>query len=66
MPLILPESGLHAWINPTTAIEEIDSMMIPFPETEMDAYPVSKNAGNSRINRNYAGIKERVDSLSLF
>lgn len=66
MPLILPESGLHAWINPTTAIEEIDSMMIPFPETEMDAYPVSKNAGNSRINRNFAGIKERMDSLSLF
>lgn len=66
MPLILPESGLSTWINPNTDIHEIDSMMISYPENEMDAYTISEKAGNSRINRNYKGIKDRVDTLSLF
>jgi len=40
--------------------------MKPYPETEMDAYKISKNASNSSINRNYPGIKDRVDNSNVF
>lgn len=66
MPLILSKSDIGTWINPTTDINTINSLMKPFPESEMDSYQISKSAGNSRVNRNYPGIKERVDNLELF
>lgn len=66
MPLILSKSDINTWINPETNIGLINSLMNPFPETEMDAYQISRNAGNSRINRNYPGIKERVDKRDNF
>jgi len=66
MPLILSKSDIGAWINPSTDINAINSLMRPFPESEMESYQISKSAGNSRINRNYPGIKERVDNPDLF
>lgn len=66
MPLILSKSDISTWIDPKTDIIMIDRLMKPFPESEMDAYRISKSAGNSRINRNYPAIKERVDNPDLF
>ena len=61
MPLILSISDIHAWINPETDINVINRLMKPFPEEEMDAYRISKKASNPGINRNYPGIKDRVE-----
>ena len=66
MPLILSKSDTKEWINPETDIDVINSLMKPFPESEMDAYQISKTAGNSRVDRNYPGIKDRVDNPNLF
>ena len=61
MPLILSKSDIHAWINPETDMNVINRLMKPFPEEEMDAYQISRNAGNPGINRNYPGIKDRAE-----
>lgn len=66
MPLILSKSDISTWVNPETDINIIKGLMKPFPETEMDAYQISRNAGNSKINRNFPGIKEQVDNANLF
>lgn len=66
MPLILSKSDTKEWINPETDIDRINNLMKPFPESEMDAYQISKTAGNSRVDRNYPGIKDRVDNPNLF
>jgi putative SOS response-associated peptidase YedK len=66
MPLIFSKSDINVWINPETDINVINNLMKPFPETEMDAYQISKNASNLRINRNYPGIKDRVDNPNVF
>ena len=66
MPLILSKSDIGTWINPETDLHLINELMKPFPESQMDSYQISKTAGNSRVNRNYPGIKERVDNPGLF
>ncbi len=66
MPLILSRDDIKRWNDLSTEIDEVNSLMKPYPESEMSAYQVSKDAGNSRINRNHPGIKERVENTFLF
>lgn len=66
MPLILSREDIQRWVNPTTQRQDVDRLMQPFDVSHMDAYEISKEAGNARINRNHAGIKERVDNINLF
>lgn len=66
MPLILSKSDISTWINPEKDMNVINSLMKPYPEAEMDAYQISKNAGNPKSNRNYEGIKDRDDHPNLF
>jgi len=66
MPLILSKSDINTWINPETDINVINSLMKPYPETEMAAYRISKKASNPGINRNYPSIKDRVDDPTAF
>ncbi|HOD57331.1 MAG TPA: hypothetical protein PLS02_07880 [Bacteroidales bacterium] len=36
----------------------INNLMKPYPEAAMDAYRISAEASNPRINRNFPAIKE--------
>lgn len=66
MPLILSRDDIKRWIDPSIEIEDVNSLMKPYPESKMNAYQVSKDAGNSRINRNHPRIKERANNTYLF
>lgn len=59
MPLILLKSDISLWIHPETSMNVINNLMKPYPEAAMDAYQISAEASNPRINRNFPGIKER-------
>jgi putative SOS response-associated peptidase YedK len=42
MPVILPEDAYDLWLNPNmTDIDYLKSLLVPYPEEEMAAYPVS-------------------------
>ena len=60
MPLILHKEDLAAWIDPETPKMTVDQLMIPFPESSMNAHPISTDAGNPRKNRNIPEIKAEV------
>lgn len=66
MPLILSREDIQRWVNPTTQTQDVDRLMQSFDASHMDAYEISKETSNARINRNHAGIKERVDNINLF
>lgn len=61
MPLLLDKTEISDWINPSTSLPQINSMMNPFDESEMKAYPISQYANNPRHNRNVPEIKEREE-----
>ncbi|WP_436414103.1 SOS response-associated peptidase [Petrimonas sp.] len=60
MPLILNKSDISKWINPTTEINIVNTLMQPYKTGQMEAYQISKDAGNSRLNRNIPEIKNKV------
>lgn len=66
MPLILSRDDIKRWNDLTTEIDDVNNLMKPYPESKMNAYQVSKDAGNSRINRNHMGIKKRIENTFLF
>jgi putative SOS response-associated peptidase YedK len=42
MPVILPEDAYDLWLNPNmTDTDYLKSLLVPYPEEEMAAYPVS-------------------------
>ena len=42
MPVILPASSYDAWLDPGAEKEELVALLAPYPEAEMEAYPVSR------------------------
>lgn len=42
MPLILPEKDIDNWLNPNSPIQDIISLMKPYQDNELEAYPVDK------------------------
>ncbi len=65
MPLILDFEAADKWINPLSTTEEINSIILPYDENKMKAHTISKNASNSKLNRNYPGILEVVNYPEL-
>ena len=61
MPLILPKSSIETWVDPTTDIALVDQMMQPYSTELMSAHTISTDAGNPKLNRNVAWIKDKVD-----
>lgn len=43
MPVILPREIEQDWINPNIKKEEIESMLKPYPEDQMEAYEIEKD-----------------------
>lgn len=41
MPLILPEDAYDLWLSPNTDPDSLQTLFLPYPEEEMEAYPVS-------------------------
>ena len=60
MPLILKAEDEAKWIDPNLPKGEIQKLIKPFDEALMSAYTISRNANNSRIDRNKTEILEPV------
>jgi putative SOS response-associated peptidase YedK len=46
MPMILSRQDEQKWLDKEQSVEDLKSMLQPFPVEEMKAYPVSKAVGN--------------------
>lgn len=72
MPLIVEDRSLNAWQDNWTSEEVIQSIFKPFDGSGMNAYQISKQANNTRNNRNVPEILSPIDvfpnqgQLSLF
>jgi len=60
MPLILSPEDEMKWLDPDLKTEQIKELIKPFPETKMTAYTISRDANNSRYNRDIPEIRNRV------
>lgn len=49
-PVILPENLYSTWIDRDTPLEQITSLLTPYPASELNAYPVSPRVKNPREN----------------
>jgi putative SOS response-associated peptidase YedK len=49
MPVILPAGSYDAWLDPEAGRDELAALLAPYPEDEMEAYPVSRFV-NSPLN----------------
>lgn len=58
MPAILLPEQEKLWIDPTLSSKEALQLIIPYPDEEMEAYPVSDRVG--KVSENDAGLIERV------
>lgn len=58
MPAILLPEQEKLWIDPTLSTKEALQLIIPYPDEEMEAYPVSDRVG--KVSENDAGLIERV------
>jgi putative SOS response-associated peptidase YedK len=42
MPVILPAGSYDVWLEPEADRDELYGLLAPYPEDEMEAYPVSR------------------------
>jgi len=50
MPVILPAGSREAWLDPEAEKEELLALLEPYPEDEMEAYPVSRYVNSPQNN----------------
>jgi putative SOS response-associated peptidase YedK len=50
MPVILPHEAYDAWLDPDADREELGELMIPYPEDDLETYPVSRFVNSPRNN----------------
>ena len=60
MPLILQKADISEWIDPETQVGKINSLMKPFPDNLMKSHSITSDAGNTRKNRNFPEIKNKI------
>ena len=65
MPLILSPKDEAMWINPTIEKDTIRSLIKPYQGNDLEAYTISKDASNSRNNRNLPSILDRVNYAEI-
>lgn len=65
MPLIIAEEDERKWVDPSTCIDEIKSLIKPYNETEMTAYTISQASNSARANRNVPEILNAVNYPEL-
>ena len=64
MPVILPMERRAAWLDPAMSPEELQSFLVPFDPSGMEAYPISARVGSPKNND--AGIIERLATTGDF
>jgi putative SOS response-associated peptidase YedK len=50
MPVILPHDAYDAWLDPDAGREELGELMIPYPNDDLETYPVSRFVNSPRNN----------------
>ncbi len=65
MPLILNHKDEAKWVQPDLDIEDIKSLIKPYDDGDMQAYTISKDAGNTRLDRNVPEILDPVEYPEL-
>ena len=50
MPVILPHDAYDAWLDPDADREELGELMIPYPNDDLETYPVSRFVNSPRNN----------------
>jgi len=50
MPVILPAGSREAWLDPEAEKEELLALLEPYPEDEMETYPVSRYVNSPQNN----------------
>jgi len=58
MPLILPAGEEKTWMEPSLTLEKIREMMVPFPESGMDAWTISKLVTTRGADTNTPEVKK--------
>ncbi len=48
MPVIIPHDSYAHWLNPHTALPEVQTMLAPYPPKLMETYTVSQVVNNAR------------------
>jgi putative SOS response-associated peptidase YedK len=65
MPVILKPEDEIKWFDKRLTKDEIDSLMVPYDENEMEAYTVSKLVSMRWKNSNVPGARERFEYEEL-
>ena len=50
MPMILDNEQYNRWLNPSTPLGEVLSMLCPYPTNKMNAYPISPRIADRTLN----------------
>jgi putative SOS response-associated peptidase YedK len=62
MPVILPMDRRAAWLDPARSLEELQTFLVPFDASKMEAYPIAARVGSPKHDD--AGIIERLLPLA--
>lgn len=60
MPLILDYDAANQWLDASTSIDALKSIMIPYDDNKMSAHTITKLAGSSKMDRNFPEILQPV------
>jgi putative SOS response-associated peptidase YedK len=50
MPVILPKDVWGLWLDSAAQVKEVQPLLVPYPSKLMEAYPIGKAVGNTRID----------------
>jgi len=59
MPLIVPVQDYASWLNPDLKKEEINALLLPYPNNEMDAYTIGKEISKKTSDTNVPEVLEK-------
>jgi len=57
MPVILLNEGLDGWLRSNAKLSELRKLLSPFPDSEMQGFPVSPE-----VNGSHARLVERLEA----
>lgn len=60
MPLIINRADEKKWLNPELPTDDVNDLMLPFPENKMTAYTVTRDLNKTRLNPNFPSLLEPV------
>ncbi len=61
MPVILPKAAEQQWLNPALDKTELQNLFLPYPESELQAWTISKLITSRTENSNDPKVLEKAD-----